>query len=234
MNFRGLLEYHIKFNEIESLLEPTSPVLLLGASNVLKGNLKIFSSRKGEFRVEAILASAAIPSIFPAMRIGEDYYWDGLFSDNPPVDELIQTRFMGVGNVPDEIWIILIDPITCKTVPTKPNEILDRRTQMTSNVSLLHDLDTFALLERIFEAKGFTEDFLKSVGYTHLPKIRFIQMSEEVQDSLDYPCKLSRHPDLINKLMEDGEKQAQKFCASLSEPAYTVEEAARKFKEESA
>src|ERR1700752_730120 len=41
-NFRGLLEDNIGFNEIESLLKPDSPVLLIGAANVKKGNLKIF------------------------------------------------------------------------------------------------------------------------------------------------------------------------------------------------
>ena len=93
-NFRGLLEDHIGFNEIESLVKPDSPVLLIGAANVKKGNLKIFSSKNGEFSMEAILASACIPNLFPAVQIGDDYYWDGLFSANPPVDELIQFRFM--------------------------------------------------------------------------------------------------------------------------------------------
>jgi hypothetical protein len=29
------------------------------------------------------------------------------FSANFPVDELIQTRYIGIGNIPDEIWITL-------------------------------------------------------------------------------------------------------------------------------
>ena len=165
-NFKGLLEDHIGFDEIESLLEPDSPALLIGAANVKQGNLKIFSSKNGEFSVEAILASAAIPNIFPAVKIGDDYYWDGLFSANPPVDELIQSSFMGMGNIPEEIWIILINPITCETVPTQPNEIVDRRNQMIGNVSVLQDLETLAMFERILEKKGFVEDVLKDSAST--------------------------------------------------------------------
>jgi len=233
-NFKGLLEDHIQFDEIESLRKPDSPALLIGAANVKQGNLKIFSSHNGEFSVEAILASACIPNIFPAVQIGEDYYWDGLFSANPPVDELVQYRFMGKGNIPEELWIILINPITCETVPTRPNEIVDRRNQMIGNVSVLQDLDTLALYERLLERKGLNEDVWKEYGYDldKWVKIRFVHMSKDVQDSLDYPSKLSREPSLIHKLMADGERQAQKLMAGLSEPAHTVVEALQELRKE--
>jgi len=233
-NFKGLLEDHIGFHEIDSLLNPDSPVLLIGAANVKQGNLKIFSSKNGEFCVEAILASACIPNIFPAVQIGEDFYWDGLFSANPPVDELIQGRLMGMGNIPEEIWIILINPITCETVPTQPNEIVDRRNQMIGNVSVLQDLETLAIFERMLEHKGFNEDVWKQHGYdlAKWVRIRFVHMSKEVQDSLDYPSKLSRDPGLIHNLMEDGERQGQKLLAGLSGPAHKVQEAFQELRRE--
>jgi NTE family protein len=232
MNFRGLLEDHIEFNEIDSLLKPDSPVLLLGAANVMKGNLKIFSSYNGEISVEAILASACVPNIFPAVQIGDDYYWDGLFSANPPVDELVQTRLMGKGNTPDEIWIIMINPVTCKTVPTLSSEIVDRRNQMIGNVSVMQDLETLMTFERIIERGGLREEAWKEYGFKldkngklTWVKIRFVHMSQEVQDTLDYTSKLSRHPDLIHKLTEEGERQGEKLLADLSKPAQTVVEA---------
>ncbi len=84
-NFKRLLEDHIKFEEIESLLEPTSPVLLIGAANVLKGNLKIFSSRNGEFRVETIIASAAIPNFFQPSRLARITIGMAYFRQIPPL-----------------------------------------------------------------------------------------------------------------------------------------------------
>ncbi len=86
-DLKGALEAHIAFEELPNLVKPDSPVLLLGAADVLSGELKKFNSRLGEIRVEAILASAAIPTLFPAVEIDGHYYWDGLFSDNPPVKE---------------------------------------------------------------------------------------------------------------------------------------------------
>lgn len=56
-------------------------------------------------------------------------------------------------------------------------------------------------------------------------KVRLIRISEEVQNSLDYPSKLSRNPELIRRLMKDGENQARNIVARLNEPAYTIEEA---------
>jgi NTE family protein len=112
-------------------------VLILGAADVLTGELKKFNSRKGEICVEAVLASAAVPNLFPAVKVGEHYYWDGLFSDNPPVQELIRARSVGGERTPDEVWVIQINPKTCKTVPTTPAEIVDRRNEMVGNVSLM-------------------------------------------------------------------------------------------------
>lgn len=227
MNFRGLLEDHIRFDEIAELTKSTSPVLLIGAANVLKGNIKIFSSRKKEIQVEAILASAAIPNIFPAVQIGDEYYWDGLFSANPPVNELILTDFMGEGNDPDEIWIILINPFKRKTIPVDPDEIVDRRNQMVGNVSLLQDLKTIELINRIIVAEGFTKEFVKERGYIYDNRpfrVRFIQMSEEVQAGMDYPSKLSRNPAYLKRLMDDGERQAVTFLEGLSRPADEIDE----------
>jgi len=225
-DFQGLLEDHIKFGEIESLVEPSSPVLLTGAANVKKGNLKIFSSRASEITVEAILASACIPTIFPAVQIGEDYYWDGLFSANPPVNPLMQPRFVGKDSIPEEIWLVLINPITSEIVPTKPHEIVDRRNEMIGNVSLMNDLLTLLLFERAFERKAFDLEVWKEAGFSteSWVKLRIVQMSKEVLDSLDYASKLSRAPEHIHRLMEDGAKQARKFLADLSQPAWTLEE----------
>ena len=57
-------------------------------------------------------------------------------------------------------------------------------------------------------------------------------MSKEVQESLDYPSKLSREPGLIHKLMADGERQGKKLLAGLSGPAHTVEEALQELRKE--
>src|SRR5512135_2808687 len=139
-DLKAVLEAHIAFDALPNLFKPNSPVLLLAAADVLSGELKKFNSRSGEIRVEAILASAAIPTLFPAVEIDGHYYWDGLFSDNPPVKELLRPGFVGGENVPDEIWVIQINPIEIESLPKTNSQIFDRRNQMEGNVSLQQSL----------------------------------------------------------------------------------------------
>lgn len=99
-DLRAMLEKHIDFAEARELVRKDSPILVVGAADVLTGELKKFYSHKREMCVEAILASAAVPTLFPAVQIGEHYYWDGLFSDNPPIVELFRAAMVGDDHVP--------------------------------------------------------------------------------------------------------------------------------------
>src|SRR5271157_1426338 len=217
-DLKAALEAHIAFDELPNLIRTDSPVLLLGAANVLTGELKKFNSRAGEIQVEAILASAAIPTLCPAVQIGENYYWDGLFSDNPPVKELIRAIFVGGENVPDEIWVVQINPITIESLPKTNSQIFDRRNQMEGNVSLMQSLDFVEFCNLLLREKAVDFDVLARHGFTRREPItvRFVHMSPELQSTLDYVSKLSREPSHIHRLIEDGEKQGRKFLESLA------------------
>ena len=58
---------------------------------------------------DVILASAAVPTLFRAVHLGENFYWDGLFAQNPPVRDLPDAaRGEGKGEVPpNELWVIM-------------------------------------------------------------------------------------------------------------------------------
>jgi NTE family protein len=211
-NFKELLQTHIDFDEIVSWKNPSTPALLIGAADVTKGEFKKFSSRKGEIQVEALLASAAVPSLFPAVEIGEKAYWDGLFADNPPVDELLDEEMVGSENLPDELWVIQINPETCNTVPTTSQEIIDRRNEMIGNVSLYQDLSKIELINRLLKKGAFTEAF--AAKYRPVD-IRFVEMSTELQERLDYASKLNRDAAFIDRLIKDGEKQGCELLAQL-------------------
>jgi NTE family protein len=223
-DLKGALEAHIAFEDLPNLIRPDSPVLLLGAADVLTGELKKFNSRAGEIRVEAILASAAIPTLFPAVEIDGHYYWDGLFSDNPPVKELMRPVFVGGENVPDEIWVIQINPTEIESLPKTNSQIFDRRNQMEGNVSLQQSLLFIEFCNMLLREKGVDPKVLAEIGFTRREPInvRFVRMSKELQSSLDYVSKLSREPSHIHRLIDDGKKQGHQFLESLATaPAVT-------------
>ncbi|MFO0868368.1 MAG: hypothetical protein U0935_05420 [Pirellulales bacterium] len=218
-DLRASLETHIDFQELAGLIDADSPVLLLGAADVLSGELKKFNSREGEICVEEILASAAIPTLFPAVAVGNSFYWDGLFSDNPPLKELLRSKFVGAA-VPDEIWVIQINPTRIPTVPTTTSEIIDRRNQMTGNVSLMQSVEFVEFCNHLLREKALAHEVLERYGFFRRDpvEIRYIRMSDELQQELDYVSKLSREPSHVQKLIADGEQQARRFLAALETP----------------
>ncbi len=210
LDFKALLEKHINFEEIENLVGPSSPRLLLGSVNIFSGDFKAFDSRKGEISVEAVMASAGIPNLFKAIKIDEGAYWDGLFSENPPIRKLIE---VDVSDRPEEIWVIQINPKTRKTEPMTAEDIADRRNELSGNLSLYQEIHYMKLVNEWIERGVFSEEH----KWQFKPiEIRWIDMSPELSESLDYASKLDRSPSFINMLMADGEKQAEKFLSSFT------------------
>lgn len=233
LDFKGLLESHINFRELPDLIQAHSPALLMGAANVLNGKIRIFNSLSDKITVETILASAAIPSVFPAVKIGDDYYWDGLFSSNPPISPVLRPLHMTNNQFPDEIWVVLIDPLRYDRIPISPGDILERRTQMTSNISLVHDIEKIAIFYRSFKMGGLNPDILEANGHSNFGDLTFrlIRISDEAQSELDYSSKLSRNPQLIDALMNEGLQQVEAFIPTLKQPGATPEQVLEKITE---
>jgi NTE family protein len=231
-DFRGLLESHIDFAEIASWgTRPQRPILMIGAANVTSGALAKFVSSRDVIRVEHILASCAVPTIFPAVEIGQNAYWDGLFSDNPPVEELIRPRSVGEENIPNEVWLIKINPTERTRIPVKSSDILDRRNQLEGNISLFHQLTHLEFLNDLLMADAFRPEFLAQFDLKapiRIPKafasdpdrayhIPCIEMPRELQDMLDYEGKIDRGSENIGRLIAEGEKAAHEFIRRRAE-----------------
>jgi NTE family protein len=225
-DLKELLATHIDFSEIEAWgAQPEPPILILGSCNILSGRLHKFDSYREPMRIEHILASACVPSIFPAVSIETMAYWDGLFSDNPPIESLFRRDSVGIQNIPQELWVIKINPTTCDKIPETPDEIADRRNELEGNVSLFQSLREIENINMMFSRGAFRDEFLAEVGIKEpfrIPKlfpedpdqpyhIPMIEMSEDLAKSLTYESKLDRSPENINRLILDGEKQGQKF-----------------------
>lgn len=69
-----------------TLLSACAPRLTVGAVNVRTGRMRYFDSRDEHLDLRHILASGALPPAFPAVRIGDDLYWDGGIYSNTPVE----------------------------------------------------------------------------------------------------------------------------------------------------
>jgi NTE family protein len=218
-DLRALIGKHVDFGALPALVDAASPILLAGAGDVIDGSFKVFSSARGEIQPEALLASAAIPNLFPAVWANGHAYWDGIFASNPPVTSLLRKAYMGEHALPEEIWIIQINRAHHGEVPETPSDIFDRRNQLAGNLSLQHELELIQIVNMLLREHAVTREFLARVGLdtSEEIKVRFIRMSAELAEALDYPSKLSRHPAHIAGLIADGEVQAAAFLAALEE-----------------
>jgi NTE family protein len=214
-DLRALLVRHLDFERLAPLDGPDRPTLLVGAVDVTDGTFKTFSSWRGDVGIDALLASAAIPTLFPAAQVAGRAYWDGIFSSNPPVLAFLQRSYFGAGALPEEIWIIQVNRSSHESVPDKPADIFDRRNHLAGNLSLQHELQTIELVNFLLGQRAITDEFRHRFGLdvSDAVKVRFIRMSRALEDKLDYPSKLSRQPDHIASLIADGEMQARRFLA---------------------
>jgi NTE family protein len=67
-------------------LNKGQPRLTVGAANVQTGEMHYFDSRHCELTIRHVMASGALPPAFPAVRVGDDLYWDGGILSNTPVE----------------------------------------------------------------------------------------------------------------------------------------------------
>jgi len=101
------------------LLNAGAPRLTVGAANVQTGEMRYFDSRETPLSVKHVMASAALPPAFPAIRLDGELYWDGGILSNTPVEAVFddKPRRSGLiivvhiwnpnGPEPDSIWKVM-------------------------------------------------------------------------------------------------------------------------------
>lgn len=206
----AIIRQHIDFNRLSELFTPASPRLLVGAVEVLTGKFTVFNSHHGKperrISAEALLASAAIPELFRAVHLDGGIYWDGLFSENPPVRGFLAGG-QSADAKPDEIWVIQINPEKRRSEPMTNSDITDRRNELAGNLSLNQEL-FFVEQTNDWLRKGW----LNAAHFKHITVRRL-----PLQLELDYPSKLDRSATFINTLLADGRREGSAFLKRLPE-----------------
>ena len=128
--------------------------------------------------------------------------------------------------MPEEIWLIKINPTACERVPERPDDILDRRNQLEGNISLFQQLRQLEMLNDMLLRRRVPAR-VPGAGSTSRSPIRIpksfrtdaakpyhipcIEMPAELQKTLDLESKLDRSAANIDRLIAEGEKSARLF-----------------------
>jgi NTE family protein len=127
---RKLLNAHIDFEKVRAFRDIE---LLIAATDVTTGRARLF--RRAEMSVEAVLASACLPTVHHAVEIDGRAYWDGGFSANPDLVTLAAES-----PVRDTI-IVQISSVTKTGVPRGARDIAFDVNRITFNQPLLRDIE---------------------------------------------------------------------------------------------
>ncbi len=231
---RNLLTRHVAFDRLAALRDrPGVPELLIGAVEVLTGKFVCFKGSDKDFSVNCVIASCTLPELMTGLSIGNGVYWDGLFSHNPPIGPILDLGKDDADAKPDEIWTIRINPRGRDAEPQRLHDIVDRRNELSGNLSLEHELLTIGKINEMLDKRDESVTLCREAQgedaadrLRALPLFRFlesyrtirvrdgadgIEMDPEVARGLDYGSKLRRDPEFIHTLMAQGEARAEAF-----------------------
>ena len=172
--------------------------LFVTATSVRTGRGRIF--RNKEITADVLLASACLPTMFHAVEIDGEPFWDGGYAGNPTLTPLVRES-----DACDTI-LVQINPRERLEPPRTANEILNRLNEVSFNAVLLKELRMMALLRRVASADD------KEVA--HWSRMRVHLIRSETMVELDASSKLNAEWTFLCLLRDEGRRAAEAFLAA--------------------
>ena len=183
--------------DVESLAQ--APIkLFVTATNVRTGQGRVF--RNDEITPEVLLASACLPTLFQAVGIEGENYWDGGYSGNPTITPLVRECKS------HDTILIQINPVERPDTPKSAREILNRLNEVSFNAVLLKELRMIALLRQIANP-GDSEGALWA-------GMRIHRVASDLMINLGYSSKLNAEWDFLCMLRDAGRGAADSFLTA--------------------
>jgi NTE family protein len=138
---RRLLLDQVDFDLLDSV---HAMKVFVCATNVRTGGGEVFSGKR--LTVDAVMASACLPTLFKPVEIAGELYWDGGYSGNPALYPLIyNTRS-------NDMVLVQINPVA---VPFKADadaqDIMERINEITFNAPLLAEFRAIEFVARLLD-----------------------------------------------------------------------------------
>ena len=190
---RRVLAKHVDFEAV-ARYEPIK--LFISATHVKSGKIRVFDAKS--LSVDAILASACLPTIFQTVYVEGEPYWDGGYMGNPAIFPLIY------GTLSRDVIIVQVNPIHRPDVPQSSADIADRVNEISFNSSLMREMRAIEFVSRLVEVEKLDETRYKRM------LIHMIEAEQEMCD-LGLASKLGADWDFICYLRDIGRNAADKW-----------------------
>jgi NTE family protein len=173
-----------------------SPIhLFVTATNVRTGRGKVF--KNDAVTPDVLLASACLPTLFQAVEIDGEAYWDGGYSGNPTLTPLIRECKS------QDTILIPINPIERPGIPRSATDILNRLNEVSFNAVVLKELRMMALLRKVADP-GDGEGRLWTEMRVHVVR-------NSIMAELGASSKLVAEWPFFSYLRDEGRKAAEAF-----------------------
>lgn len=155
---RRLLTNKLDFGQVCAKCRPH---LFISATNVRTGKIRVFKGE--EVTVDAILASACLPSAFQTVEVDDpktgkkEAFWDGGFAGNPALFPLFYETEAR------DIVIVHINPIRREEIPRSARDIANRVNEISFNASLMFELRAIEFVRRLIDSGAVKPGQMKDV-----------------------------------------------------------------------
>jgi NTE family protein len=191
---RRILAASVDFNRLKD-----APIkVFVTATNVRTGRGRVF--RNADITPDVLLASACLPTMFQAVKIDGEAYWDGGYAGNPTMAPLIRECSSS------DTIVVQINPIERPGTPRTAREIQNRLNEVAFNAVLIKELRAMALLRKAADP-GTGEGAAWA-------KMRVHRIVSDVMVDLGFSSKLITEWKFFRMLRDEGRKAAEAFITA--------------------
>ncbi|AYG64184.1 patatin-like phospholipase family protein [Rhizobium jaguaris] len=188
---RAILAETVDFEQLAA-----SPIkLFVTATNVRTGRGRVF--RNSELTPDVLLASACLPTLFQAVEIDGEAYWDGGYAGNPTITPLAREC------TSQDTILVQINPVERPGTPRSAREILNRINEVSFNAVLLKELKMIALLRKVAQ--------LDDDEGARWASMRIHRVASDAMTDLGYSSKLNAEWEFLTMLHKEGRRSADAF-----------------------
>ena len=193
---RDLLAARVDFERVRCC---TAVKLFISATNVRTGRVKVWD--RDTLTLDMVMASACLPSVFHAVEVDGEPYWDGGYMGNPVLFPFFRRC------VSPDIVIVQINPVERAELPVTARDIHERIDEITFNASLLKELRAIDFVHRLLDAGQLDESRYRRV-YVHL-----LEAQDEL-NPLGASSKLNTEWAFLRHLFDIGRRAADDWLSA--------------------
>jgi NTE family protein len=148
------------------------------------------------------MASACLPLLFRAVEIDGESYWDGGYSNNPPMLPFVRSTSC------EDLLIVQINPRERDKMPVSTREIMARANEITFNAAQSAELRTIGFVNQLIDQGRLS----RGAGRGDCRRIRLHRIvMADMGETFDPHSRLNNDFEFFERLQKLGQRATSRF-----------------------